>query len=34
MRRRAAWMQLLETAPDEVRRTLTIDLPEPPGAGP
>jgi manganese/zinc/iron transport system permease protein len=34
MRRRAAWMQLLETAPDEVRRTLTIDRPEPPGAGP
>ncbi|MFN9368740.1 MAG: metal ABC transporter permease [Planctomycetia bacterium] len=27
-RRRAAWLRLLETAPDEVRRSLTIDLPD------
>lgn len=28
-RRRAAWLRLLETAPDAVRRGLTIDLPDP-----
>lgn len=28
-RRRTAWLRLLETAPDAVRRGLTIDLPDP-----
>ncbi|GDX94525.1 hypothetical protein LBMAG47_01880 [Planctomycetia bacterium] len=28
-RRRAGWLRLLETAPDAVRRGLTIDLPDP-----